>query len=150
MSKWAGDSTCILAHIFYSVSRQCCDVLASQFHFLHHLKEMFPPSEACLYDHINWSLAQAQQQSSIALSQPFPSVRGCKARPRTAFHFKEKKRPVSEYIGASLAKRHHLESKIEAHPGGRKSIGGSVSTRSADARKKGSQWGSAFLMCYSP
>ena len=32
-------------------------------------------SEACLYGHINWSLAQAQQQSSMGLSQSFPSKR---------------------------------------------------------------------------
>ena len=47
------------------------------------------------------------------------------------------KRPVSESSGASLAKRSHLESRIEACPGDRKSADGSVSARSADAMKKG-------------
>ena len=36
------------------------------------------------------------------------------------------KRLVPTSIGASLAKRHHLEDRIEGHPGGRKSTGGSV------------------------
>ena len=40
--------------------------------------------------------------------------------------------------GASLAKRPHLESRTETHPGGKKSAGGSVSTNSADTRRKGS------------
>ena len=33
---------------------------------------MIPPSEACLYGHINWSLAQAH---SVGLSQSFPPKR---------------------------------------------------------------------------
>ena len=48
------------------------------FLFLHSLKEEIPPSEACLYGHINWSLAQAH---SVSLSQSFPPKRGGKARP---------------------------------------------------------------------
>ena len=84
---------------------------------------MVPPSEACLYDHINWSVAQAQQKSSMG------------------FHFNVQKRPVTEFSGASLAKRPYLERKIEACPGGRKSPGGSVSASFSDARKKGSNGG---------
>ena len=38
--------------------------------------------------------------------------------------------------GPSLAKRHHLESGNEAHPSGRKSAGGNVSTNSTNTRKK--------------
>ena len=57
---------------------------------------MVPPSEACLYGHINWSLAQAQQHSSIGLSQSFAPKRGGKARPQTVFHFTVQKRPVPE------------------------------------------------------
>ena len=53
--------------MFNSASRQCCEVWASQFTFFHGLKDIVPPSEVCLYGHINWSLAQAQQQSSIGL-----------------------------------------------------------------------------------
>ena len=30
---------------------------------LHNFKDTVPPSEACYYGHINWSLAQTQQQS---------------------------------------------------------------------------------------
>ena len=55
-------------------------VLASQFPFLPHLKDVASPSEACPYDHINWSLTQAQQRSSMGLSQSFPLKRGGKTR----------------------------------------------------------------------
>ena len=48
----------IFQHIFDLASRQCCDVWPSQFFFLHSFKETIPPSEACLYGHIKWSLAQ--------------------------------------------------------------------------------------------
>ena len=73
VSKGVGNLACILAHLFNSVSRQCWEVWASQFPFLHSLKEVVPPSEACVYGHINWSLAQAH---SVGLSQSFPPNRG--------------------------------------------------------------------------
>ena len=88
---------------------------------------MVPPSEACLYGHINWSLAQAQQQFSIILSQSFPSMRGSKARQWPGFHFTVQKRPVLGSSGASLANRPPLETGTKTHPGGKKSAGGSVS-----------------------
>ena len=91
---------------------------------------MFPPSEVCLYGQINWSLAQAQQQSSIGLSQSFPPKRGGKTRPWTGFHFNVQKKPVPASSGVSLAMRPHLEIRIETHPGGKKSTGRSVSTSS--------------------
>ena len=69
VSKRVGNSACILAHLLNSVSRQHCEVWASQHPFLHNLKEVIPPSEACLYGQINWSLAQAH---SVGLSQSFP------------------------------------------------------------------------------
>ena len=69
------------AHVFNSISRQHHEVWSSQFPFLHSLREVIPPSEACLYGHINWSLAQAQQQSSMGLSQSFPPKRSGKAGP---------------------------------------------------------------------
>ena len=72
VSKWVGNSACILADVFNSVSRQHCEVWASQFPFLHSLRDVIPPSEVCLYGCINWSLALAQQQSSMGLSQCFP------------------------------------------------------------------------------
>ena len=78
VSKQVGNSAHILAHLFNSVSRQHHEVWASQFPFLHSLKEVIPPSEACLYGFINWCLAQAH---SVALSQSFPPKRGGKARP---------------------------------------------------------------------
>ena len=102
---------------------------------------VIPPSEACLYGHINWSLVQAQQQISMGLSQSFPSKRGGKTRPQTGFHFTVQKRPVPGSSGPSLAKRLHLESGNEANPSGKKSAGGSVSTSSGDTRMKGVHWG---------
>ena len=38
---------------------------------LHNLRNVIPSSEACLYGHINLSLVQVQQQSSLGLSQSF-------------------------------------------------------------------------------
>ena len=138
VSKQVGNSACILAYLFNSVSRQHHEVWASQFPFLHSLKEVIPPSEACLYGHINWSLAQAH---SVGLSQSFPPKRGGKARPWTGFQFTVQKRPMSGSVpgtsGASLPKRPHLESGNEAHLSGKKSAGGSVSTSSAESRRKG-------------
>ena len=123
--------------MFNSVSWQHSEVWASQFPFLHSLRDVIPPSEACLYGHINWSLAQAQQQSSMGLSQSFPSKRGSKIRPQTGFHFMVHKRPVPGSSGPSLAKRPYLESGNEAHPSGKKSAGANMSTSSTDIRRKG-------------
>ena len=69
VSKQVCNPACIFAHVFNFASRQCCEVWASQFPFLHGLKDVFPPSEAHLYGHINCSLTWAQQQFSIGLSQ---------------------------------------------------------------------------------
>ena len=123
--------------VLNSASRKHCEVWALQFLFLHSLKDVVPPSEACLYGDINWFLLQAQQQSCIGLSQSFPPKRDGKTKPQTGFHFHVQKRPVLESSDASLAKRPHFESRIESHPGGRKSAGGSVSASYADARKRG-------------
>ena len=65
VSKRVGNLAHILAYLFNSVSRLHHEVWVSQFPFLHSLKEVIPPSEACLYGHINWSLAQAH---SVGLS----------------------------------------------------------------------------------
>ena len=91
VSKQVGNLVCILAYLFYSVSRQHHEVWASQFPFLHSLREVIPPSEACLYGHINWSLAQAH---IVGLSQSFPPKRDGKARPQTGFHFTVQKKPM--------------------------------------------------------
>ena len=105
---------------------------------LHSLKEVIPPSEACLYGHINWSLEQAH---SVGLSQSFPPAKGGKARPQTGFQFTVQKRPMSGSVlgtrGASLPKWPHLESGNEAHLHGKKSAGGTVSTSSTESRRKG-------------
>ena len=142
VSKPVGNSAHILVHLFNSVSRQCHEIWASQFPFLHSLKEVLPPSEACLYGHINWSLAQAH---SVGLSQSFPLQRAGKSRPWTRFHFTVQKRPLSGSVlgtsGASLPKRPHLESGNEAHPSGKKSAGGSISTSSMESRRKGRHGG---------
>ena len=142
VSKQVGNSAHILANLFNSVSRQHHEVWASQFPFLHSLKEVIPPSEACLYGHINLSLAQAH---SVGLSQSFPPKSSAKARQQTGFQFAVQKRPMSWFVpgtsGASLPKRPHLESGTEAHPSGKKSTGGSVSTSFVDSRRKGGHGG---------
>ena len=138
VSKQVGNLARILAYLFNSVSRQHREVWASQFPFLHSLKEVIPPSEACLYGCINWSLSQAH---SMGLSQSFFPKRGGKARPGTGFQFTVQKRPLSGSVlvtsGSSLPKRPHMESGNEAHLSGKKSAGGSVSTSSAESRRKG-------------
>ena len=87
---------------------------------------MVPPSEACLYSCINWSLAQAQQQSFIGLLQSFPL---CEVANQVMdwVPFQCAKEALPGSNGVSLVKRHHLESRIETHPGGKKSASGSVS-----------------------
>ena len=57
LDKALGNLSHILAYLFNSTSRQHCEVMPSQFPFLHSLRDVIPPSEACLYDNINWSLA---------------------------------------------------------------------------------------------
>ena len=132
VSKRVGNSAHILAHLFNSVS-----ILIP---FLHSLKEVIPPSEACLYGHINWSLTQAH---SVGLSQSFPPKRGGKARPQTGFQFAIHKRPMSGSVpgtsGASLPKWPHLESGNEVHP--KKTAGGTVSSSSTESRRKGGHGG---------
>ena len=68
VSKQVGNSAHILAYLFNSFSRQCHEVWASQFHFLHSLRDVIPFNEAWLYGHINWSLVQAHHRSSVGLS----------------------------------------------------------------------------------
>ena len=83
------------------------------------------------------SLAQAQPQCSMGLSQPFLSRRDGNTRPWTGFHFMAQKRPVPGSSGPSLAKRSHMKSGNEACPSGKRSNGGSVSTSSTNSRRKG-------------
>ena len=72
VSKQVENLVHISAYLFNSVSRQHREVWASQFPFLHSLWEEIPPSEACLYGHINWFLAQAH---SVGLPWSFPPKR---------------------------------------------------------------------------
>ena len=82
---------------------------------------------------------------SVGLSPSFPPKRGGKARPCTGFQFTVQERPVSGSVpgtsGATLPKRPHLESGNEAHPHGKKSAGGAVSTSSTESRWKGGHGG---------
>ena len=77
---------------------------------------------------------------TLGLSQSFPPKRSGKARPQTGFQFTVQKRPMSGSVlgisGASLPKRPHLESGNEAHLCGKRSTSGSVSTSSAESRRK--------------
>ena len=61
------------------------------------------------------------------------------------FQFTVHKRPMSGSVlgtsGASLPKRPHLENMNEAHPHGKKSAGGTVSTSSTQSRRKGGHGG---------
>ena len=61
MSKWVGNTTHILAHVFNSATRQHHEVWTSQLPFLYSLKDMVPPHEVCFFGCINWSVAKAQQ-----------------------------------------------------------------------------------------
>ena len=62
MSKQVGNAAHLLVYAFYSASRKHHKVQASQFPFLHSLKDMVPISEGFLYGCINWSLAKTKQQ----------------------------------------------------------------------------------------
>ena len=99
--------------MFNTASKQHHEVWASQFPFLHGLKDVVPSSKACLYGHIKWSLAQSQQQPPMGLSQSFLSKKCGQARPWTGFHFTMKKWPVPGSSSASLAKRPHFERGTE-------------------------------------
>ena len=57
LSKYVGNTTCILAHLLYSTSKLHCEVWALYFPLLHNFIDTVSPSEACLYGGTNWSLA---------------------------------------------------------------------------------------------
>ena len=81
MSKQAGNTANILAYVFNFASRYHCVVRASQLPILHNIKDSIPSNEACLYGHINWLLAQANQQSTLGVFQSSTSTRGATAKP---------------------------------------------------------------------
>ena len=106
--------------------------------FLYKVKtDPVPPSEACLYGCISWSLAQAQahHQFSLGLSESSISVRGERAKPWVVLWFNVQKWPVSESDGASLAKKPHIDPKFDGHQCDRKSSGG-ASSSTTDSRRK--------------
>ena len=95
---------------------------------------------ACLYGHINWSLAQAHQKYSLGLSQSLASMRCVKAKPKARFILHVWNQPVPVSGGAFWAQKHHLDTRTESPKGGRKSAGG-ASTSSTYPKKKGHHGG---------
>ena len=100
VSTWVGNSTLFLASLLILP-------LGSELHNtpFFSFKSSGPPSEACLYGHINWSLVQAQQQSSLDLFESSISMRGGRTRPWAGFQFNVQKQPMAESSGGSVAKR---------------------------------------------
>ena len=115
VSKQDGNMVYILAYCFKPASREHCEVWASQFPFLYKLKDTVPCSEPCLYGYIDWSLAQAYQESSLGLFQS--STKGW---------FNVEKLSVQGSGGASLAKKLCLDTRTKICQGGRKSAGDDV------------------------
>ena len=109
-----------------------------QYHFLQSFKDYVTPAEADLYGHINWSLTQAQKQSSLGLSQSSTSMRGGRTRPRVGFQFSVQKRHVGGSSGASITKKPGSDIRTEGHQNGWKSCGGGASASFTDSTKKGS------------
>ena len=138
---------CNLAYLFNYASRWCCEDWASQFPFLHNSKDLVPPSEACLYGHISWLLAQAHNQSSLGLSQSSSSVKGDRAKPKAGFQFNVLKWSVPESGGASLEK-FHLDTKPDLSEWGGGKLAEGVLTSSTDSQKRGNPV-MVFLMCCS-
>ena len=59
VSKHVGNRACIIQGVSWS--------LGPTVPFLHNVHDTVPPSETCLFCCINWSLAQAHQQTSLGL-----------------------------------------------------------------------------------
>ena len=79
MMFWTMLCLCWLGHSSFSCLFLFCfqEVLGGlgiTLPLLYNFKDSVPPSEACLYDHIKWSLAKVQQQSSLGLSQSATSL----------------------------------------------------------------------------
>ena len=124
-------------HVFNSAYRQHCNGWASQFPFLDGLKNVDPSSEACLCGRINRSWHRLSNFPQLACLSHFLLREVANPRSWTGSHFSVQKGPVLECSGASLAKRSHLESRIETHLGGKKCAGSSACASSAAVRKKG-------------
>ena len=122
-TKQVGNVAFILAYLLNSTSRSCPEVWDTQFPFLHNINDTVPPSEACLSIHINWSLVQVHQLSSLRLSQSSTSISGARSKAHTEFMFNVEKWPVQESGGAFLAKKPHFSTKIDNLQSSRKSAG---------------------------
>ena len=140
VAKWVGNASHVLAYLFNSTSRQCCEVLVSQVPFLHNFKDTVLPSEACLNWNINWSLAQAHQQSFLGFSASFTFMIGGKAKPKARFQFNVHSWSVLEASDGTLAKEPCLDTRTESHQGGGKLLG-NMSVSSTDFRKTGRHGG---------
>ena len=140
MSKWVGNAVHILAHVFESASRKCLKIWTSQFHFLKRLKDVVPPSEVCLYGHIDQSWHRLNNSLRCAFLSLFP-LRQIAKSDKGLGSISMCKRDLYQSLVVPLAKRPHLESRIEAHTSGKMSAGGSVSASSLDAEKKVSHRG---------
>ena len=81
--KQVGSTAHILVPLFNSASRQLHEVWVSQYPFLYIFKDPVPPSDACLYGHIDWSLEQDHHLPLLCLSLQL--LRGWKTRPRVGF-----------------------------------------------------------------
>ena len=77
----------VLQHIF-QFSFQA--VKALKLPFLHNFKYAVSSGETCFYGYITRCLAQAQQESSLDLSQLLTSMRDGKAKPKASFQFNVK------------------------------------------------------------
>ena len=113
VSKWVGNQLIFLS-LSNSASRQHCEVWASQLPFLHNFKDSVPSSEACHYGHINWSLVQAQQQSSLGLPQSAISVRW-QDQTKAGFPVTVQMLPVVESRRGSMAKKPCSCPMLEGH-----------------------------------
>ena len=115
VSQWASNMTCILAYLFNSASRQCCEVWASQFPFLHRMFAFMDASTGLWH--------RPTTTNPLGLFQFLTSMRSARGKARAVLWFNVQKWPVPESGGASLAKRHHLDPSPHGHQDGRKSVG---------------------------
>ena len=84
--KQVGNSTHILVHVFNPVTRQHCEVWASQFPFLHSLGMWFLLVRLAFMAIFTGLWHRLSNSLSMGLSQTFPLSRSGKARPWTRFH----------------------------------------------------------------
>ena len=89
--------------------------MTSQLPFLHSFNDIVPPSEAWLYGCINWFLAEAQQQSSIGLSQSSTVCERWKTKLKAGLRFNVQKQPVTESSSGPLAEKPHLDTRTESN-----------------------------------